>query len=394
MLGVWGKVIEMVEDGGERQVFNVFIRQRNETMKVMHYIEGNDRCQVGDWVQVNTSAVDLGLGTGGYGFVTGRLSPTSHSTAPSNHHGSDEGEDASEGFSAPKGYLMKRKGHLMERKGHLMKMRYSPQQTPVLAVEAPESRQHAFFRTPFSLEGKKVLVGELHSMLPVAASLLHKWQRPSKLVYIMDDQACLHLAFSDHVRRLKQKMNVRTITYGQALGGDLETINIYTALEAAVKVEEADHILITQGPGVTGTATKRGFSGMQLAHWVHAVHTCGGETVVIPRIQFADRRERHQGLSHHTLEPLAEHTLVRAHVPYPLHLEQTTDRDERLSRDMDVLRTRHDLHAVDIAAVKNDLEEALADYGVRIQTMGRTYEDEPYFFYAVAAAVYYYLQQT
>ncbi|WP_025026166.1 DUF3866 family protein [Caldalkalibacillus mannanilyticus] len=317
---------------------------------------------------MNTSALDLRLGTGGYAFVTSiHAEPCSTDKKSIDTH------------SYP---------------GHIMKLRYTPIQTPVLSVEAEESEEHWHFQSPFSLEGRNVFVGELHSMLPVLASLLLKGEPNKRLVYIMDDQAAMYLSFSQHVRELKKRINLITITYGQALGGDIEAINVYTALEAAVKVAKADHILITQGPGVIGTGTKRGFSGMQLVHWIHAIHSCQGKAIVIPRIQFADHRERHCGLSHHTFHPLAFHTFTPVSIPFPIQSMETgsplIEEDQLLKTQFSRLIHLHHVIPISLHSFQRELEQALAWYEKPIRTMGRNYLEEPYFFYAIGAAYYFY----
>jgi hypothetical protein len=365
-MGQKGEVLEVIEETNKIQILTVRICNTCQDIKVVHYKFHGRVCKQGSIVQVNTSAIDLGLGTGGYGFVISIY---------------DEIEERIEKTDYP---------------GHIMKLRYTPHQCPVLAVESPESKYHFHFQETFSLQGKKIFIGELHSMLPVLASLLYQRNPNTTLAYIMDDQASLCIAFSEHVRYLNERMNLTTITYGQSIGGDIEVVNIYTALEAAVKVTKADHIIITQGPGVVGTGTQRGFSGMQLAQWIHAIHTCGGEAIVIPRIQFSDKRERHNGLSHHTFEPLAHHTLTSAYLPYPVSKEKNNDayiagsRDQWLYTQFKALEKNHNVIPITLSLFQKELEQALLWYGRPIKTMGRGYEQEPYFFYAIGAAYYLY----
>lgn len=364
-MGQKGEVIGIIEETNKIQILTVRLRNSGQEIKAAHYKFHGEFCRQGSVVQVNTSAIDLGLGTGGFGFVISIY---------------DEPEDRIEKADYP---------------GHIMKLRYTPHQSPVLAIESPESNYHSRFQEPFSLQGKKIFIGELHSMLPVLACLLHQMNPDHTLAYIMDDQATLCIAISEHVRYLNGKIKLATITYGQSLGGDIEAVNIYTALEAAVKVVKAEHILITQGPGVVGTGTQRGFSGMQLALWIQAIHTCGGEAVVIPRIQFSDARERHHGLSHHTFEPLAHHTLTSAYLPYPVSEEQDNayiegSRDHWLYNQFRALETLHNVTPVTLSLFQKELEQALLWYGKPIKTMGRDYEQEPYFFYAIGAAYHLY----
>jgi hypothetical protein len=377
MFGYWGEVKRIEKETTTIQFLHVYLFQSAQEIKAIHYVYEKNYCQVGQTVQVNTSAIDLELGTGGFGFVMALMVV-------------NQDQVQAQALQPERYYYP----------GHIMKLRYTPHQTPVLAVESPESEYHSLFQSHFSLNGKKVLLSELHSTLPIMASLIHGWNPERKIAYIMDDQAALHIAFSDHVRYLKKKLNLVTITYGQALGGDIETVNLYTALEAAVKVVEADDIIISQGPGVAGTGTQRGFSGMQIVNWVHAIHTCGGESIVIPRIQFGDRRPRHRGLSHHTLEPLRNHTLVSAHLPFPVlrnHAEELSGEaldaeilDSTLQQQFSLLAEKHWVSPVSVQQFHQELEDAFQWYGRPIRTMGRSYVEERCFFYAVGAAYHLY----
>lgn len=358
MVGFWGEVIGIIEETKYIQFLFIHIKHIQKTIHAIHYVYLDERCTLGDMVKVNISAIQLQLGTGGYGFVIAK-SP----------HQEKNGMSPRAEFP-----------------GHIIKLRYTPYQTPILACEAPESKFHSLFNEEFHLQGKHVFLGELHSMLPIMVSLLKHWDAKRKIVYIMDDQAALYSSFSNHIRYLQEKADLTAITYGQALGGDLECINLYTALEAAVKIAEADDIIITQGPGVVGSRTERGFSGMQLVHWIHAVHTCGGQALIIPRIQFADKRFRHFGLSEHTLYPLLHHVLAPAVIPYPVSVGQENAEDDRLTMQTNKLKEKHEVIAVQVEEFKQDIEKAMQWYGKPIKTMGRDYTEDPYFFYAVGAS--------
>lgn len=363
MEGIWGEVRRIQWTDPQVQLAKVFIPEREEEVEAFYYRYGQREIRVGEKVLVNLAALDLQLGTGGYGFIM-----AAHSQG---------------GYGSKRG---------LSYGGRMIKWRYTPHQTPLMTVECEESPHHPLFCQPFSLEQRMVLVGELHSMLLVLAALLFQWQPQRKLVYIMDDQAALHLGVSLGLRRLKKLGQIVTITCGQAMGGDVEAVNLYTALEAAVKVAKGDDIIITQGPGVVGTRTTRGFSGMQLVHWIHAVSTLEGIPVVIPRLSFADGRSRHRGLSEHTRYPLAEHTLARVHLPYPVGEakgEKERQREELLASQLETLKEKHDLIPVETRLFREELDRAISRFG-EIKTMGRTYRDDPLFFEGVGAAFYYY----
>lgn len=365
MLGYWGEIRQVYEEHKQIQLLQVYLAALGKSVPAVYYVSYGERCQVGDWVKVNITALELDLGTGGYGFVMARC-----------NHSQEVVKDTASPYP-----------------GHIMKLRYTPWQTPVLVSEAPESEHHALFTEPFDLEGKYILLGELHSMLPVMVSLLRNWDPQRKIAYIMDDQAALYASFSQHLRYLQARYGLIVITYGQGLGGDLETVNLFTALEAAHKIVRADDVIITQGPGVVGTRTIRGFSGMQLVNWLHAVHTCGGRSMVIPRIQFTDKRSRHYGISQHTLYPLHAHALVPVILPVPVQKEQVTEEERIIWQQAEALREKHEVVPVPRSMFQAELEEALSSYERAITTMGKSYHEEPYFFYAIAACFHLYKER-
>ena len=55
--------------------------------------------------------------------------------------------------------------------GHIIKLRYTPLQTAVLSVEAPESPHHDALRLFAGLDDTPVVCSELHSQFPRYAPL-------------------------------------------------------------------------------------------------------------------------------------------------------------------------------------------------------------------------------
>lgn len=328
----------------------------------VHYGEPVQSLKPGDRVLLNTTAVKLGLGTGGVHFVHDVLEQTGIPGRPPAHA------------------------------GHIMKLRYTSLQRAILSVEEPASPYHELFRRKLSLEGMPVLVGELHSALPAAVSRIRQLaerhpagQKPA-IAYIMTDGAALPAAFSNHARRLKGLgWLAGSVTYGQAYGGDIEAVNKFTALLAARHVLNADIAIALPGPGTVGTGTRLGFSGTETAEMLHAVYTLQGCPIVIPRISMADKRVRHRGISHHTLTVLQELTLVRVHVPLPILGEKDARLLEAQLRSSEI-ELKHDVtwHA---PATGEEWREAMARYGMAISSMGRGPDQDPACFAAIGAAV-------
>ncbi|MGI6453371.1 MAG: DUF3866 family protein [Syntrophomonadaceae bacterium] len=237
----------------------------------------------GDKVLLNTTAVSLELGTGGYHYIIANLSGT--------------GKDAEGG-------------------GHIMKMRYTPQQIKVMSVEEEESPYHKQMAAADSLDNIPVIVCSLHSMLaPLCLYLAQERIRPA---YVMTDGGALPLVFSQAVDWLKQQQLLAgTVTVGHAFGGDLEAVNIFSGLLAAKVVFVPDVIIVAMGPGIVGTGTRWGFSGVEQGQVIDAVNALNGRSVAVPRISFADPRERHKGISHHTLTVLSRVCHTEAILPIP-----------------------------------------------------------------------------
>ncbi|MDQ4070368.1 MAG: DUF3866 family protein [Actinomycetota bacterium] len=225
---------------------------------------------VGDWVVVNTTAVDLGLGSGGWDVVHWNL--------------------ARESWSEPGG-------------GHVMKLRYTSLQVDT-GAEAEERDD---------LGAKPVVACDLHSQLAPVAAAFAEAAPGRRLTYVMTDSAALPFALSDLVARLVDEgLVAETITCGQAFGGQREAVNLHSALTLAT----GDAIVVAPGPGVVGTGSRLGFTGVEVAVVVDAAAKLGGRPIVAVRWSEADPRLRHRGQSHHTTTSLelASHPAV---VPTP-----------------------------------------------------------------------------
>jgi len=170
-----------------------------------------------------------------------------------------------------------------------------------------------------------------------------------------------------------------TVTTGQAFGGDLETVSLHSGLLAARHVLGAEVAVVTQGPGNLGTGTHWGFSGVACGEAVNAAAVLGGRPVGSLRISGADPRERHQGVSHHSLTSYGQVALARADIVVP---ELGGDLGDRVRAQAAPLAARHNLVSVTVTG----LAEALGASPAPLSTMGRGLdEDLPYFLAAAAA---------
>ncbi len=344
---VWATVGKIVQDLEGIQRLDVLLDEGESGPQALCYTTLSGRCARGDRVLVNTTAVDLGLGTGGDHLVVARGTRGVVLDDPS--------------------------------AGHIMKLRYTPLQRDVLSVEEQGSPHHDTMAHATTLDGMPVVCCGLHSqVLPVAAAV--KRARPeARVAYVMTDGAALPLALSQVVSRMTAAGLVdATITSGQAFGGDIEAVNLHSALLAARHVVGADVAVVAIGPGVVGTATPFGHGGVAQGEAMNAVGSLGGVPVACLRVSSADSRPRHQGVSHHTLTALGKIALVRVVVPVP-ELESSTTDGMVSALAADMIAEKHHVEHVEIGGMPDTR-------GISMRSMGRGVEDDPVFFAAAVAA--------
>lgn len=343
---VWGTVEIADEPQSGAQRLSVVLDGAAQAAGAIAYPALTGPCAEGERVLCNTTAVDLSLGTGGEHFVVARA-----------------GDGVSFSDSVP---------------GHIMKLRYTPLQRDVTAVEEPAGGHHAVMAEARSLDGMPVVCCGLHSQVPIAAAAAKESDPGLRIAYVMTDEASLPLAVSRLVPGMLEAQLVQsTITCGQAFGGEYEAVNLYSALLAARHVVQADLAIVALGPGIPGTATPFGHSGIAQGQAVNAVWSLGGIPVVALRVSFADERPRHRPVSHQTLTALTAVTLAPALVAVPV-----------LDDAHDALLTG----ALDRAGVwrcheQRKVSAALPDMrGMQVRSMGRSYAQDPAFYSAAAAA--------
>jgi len=348
---VWATVREVLRSEAGVQELDVATDDDRPPSVALNYPALAGVCVPGDRVLLNTTAVELGLGTGGRHFVAARL-----------------GEGCGVGLDAPSG-------------GHIMKLRYSPLQVDVVSVESPESPAHAAMSTAGTLDGMPVVCCGLHSQVVLVAAAVKRADPACRVAYCMSDGASLALPMSDVVRAgVRAGLIDATITCGQAFGGDREAVNVHSGLLAARHVEEAGIAIVAIGPGVVGTSTPFGHGGVAQGEAVNAVAALGGTPVCALRLSFADRRARHHGVSHHTLSALTRIALAPALVALPALPASQAEQVEEALEQAGVWRTHR---RVDIAPPRMERTDLR---GVEVTTMGRTAEDDPAFFSAAFAA--------
>jgi hypothetical protein len=305
--------------------------------------------EVGDRVVVNTTGIELELGTGGTAFILWNLD--------------GPGPDA-------------------RFDGHLVKMRYTPWQMDVLSVEAPESPHHDALTGATSLDGAPVVACGLHSQIAGVAAGIKAAAPDARVGYLMTDGGALPLAWSELVRSLRAAGLVDvTCTSGHAFGGELEAVNEFSGMVALRHAAHADVLIAALGPGVAGTGTALGFSSLEQGQLLDAAGMLGGRAVACLRISFADERERHRDISHHSITALRIGAARPCTVAAPYLQEEDGERIH-LQLAAAGIEARHQI----VYADGRPGLDLLHEKGIEVTSMGRSTEETPELFLAATAA--------
>ncbi|MEX0766898.1 MAG: DUF3866 family protein [Microthrixaceae bacterium] len=293
-------------------------------------------CSVGDQLVLNTTAVDLQLGTGGWHVVHWNLSLNE--------------------FISP-------------GPDHIMKLRYTSLQFDAGTDELnhPECDQ-ALNKTP-------VVVCSVHSQIAAVAAAFAHFAPDHSLAYVMTDGASLPIVISDLVAELKSKQLISaTVTAGHAFGGDLEAVNVASGLGLAVHTQRADAVVVCMGPGVVGTGTALGTTAIEVSSVLDLVAALGGTPILCVRASSGDPRQRHRGLSHHS-RTIAELT----------HCAPWVAATTPQLADLPGVRVARTDHSQDLPKAV-DVVELMGSRGLQTTTMGRHIHEDLLFFENAAAA--------
>ena len=308
-------------------------------------------CREGDEVLVNTEALDLGLGSGGFDIVCANL------TRRVDSGGSGE--------------------------AHVMKLNYSPIQHSVDPVEVQHTGDG-----PELARRLPVLVLPLHGHLAPASWAFAQADPGGSLGYVQTPGGALPGTLSRDVALLRERGLIRGhVTAGPCYGGEHEAISVPGALCAAAEGLGWDAVVAGPGPGILGSASRYGHGGIAALDVAHAALALGLPTLVSPRLSASDPRERHRGLSHHSASVL-ELLLgtVRVPVPetdaggWPTDAPEGGSAPDALAAIAEACGDRHD-----VAVEPVDLD-GYAGAGLPTRTMGRELADDPLFFAAPLAA--------
>ena len=294
----------------------------------------------GDEVVVNTAALDLRLGSGGFDVV--------HVNLTRGLEGGGEGGE------------------------HVMKLNYTSLQHP---VEPAEGRNA--FDTPDNAKALRptapLVVLPLHGHLAPAAWAAAQGTSELKVGYVQTGGGALPGSFSRDVKELRERgLLCGHITAAPAYGGEHEALSLTGALDAAGQLGW-DAILAGPGPGIIGSETRLGHGGMAALDTAHAALALGLPTLISPRLSAADPRERHRGLSHHTRTVL-DLLLAPVEIAAP-------EGEEEVVASLELATAGR--HRLQVGAVDLD---GYAATGLPARTMGRDLAEDPLFFAAPLAA--------
>ena len=332
-----------------QELIRATVDMGDTTIEAIGYPEMCPRVEVGDRVVVNTTGIDLGLGTGGTGFILWNLD-----AAPT---------DA-------------------RLDGHIIKLRYTPWQMNVATVEAPESPHHEVMVDATSLEGTPVVACSLHSQVPAVAGGIKAAKPAAKVGYLMTDGAALPICLSDLVAEMSGNGLIdATCTTGHAFGGDLEAVTTFSGLIALRHVARCDFVIAAMGPGVVGTGTALGNTALEQGQLLDAITALGGRAIAALRISFDDERERHRGISHHSRTALAVSARERATVVVPKLRPERSRAVQRQLQGSPICER----HRVVVEDGRPGVR-LLLERGMNPSSMGRRMTEAPELWLAAAAA--------
>ena len=361
-----GTVQREIRRWGDAVEYEVALKSHAEqevvTARALAYLPQVGEAQIGDRVLLSASAVARGLGTGGYMLIVAIPDRLPADPPP--------------------------------QLGHIVKARYTPSQFMVQGVDEQESPWHEVLAEADSIHGMPVIGADLHSAVPAIAWVIAQLRPGTRVAYIMNDGGALPAWFSMAGVQLREAgLILGTITCGQAYGGELEAVNVYSALLAARLVWNADVAIVAQGPGNLGTGTKWGFSGVNVGEALNAASILGGQPIAALRCSNADKRGRHFGISHHTLRVLEDIVTAQCAVPVPefcgddaLSAKLSADQEFSAAFGAGVTSITGHQNLVLSSVPTSGFTAMLRDCPIALRTMGRDLDGDPASFLAAAAA--------
>jgi hypothetical protein len=278
---------------------------------------------LGDDVIVNTQASELQLGSGGFDVLHVNLT---------------------RGLDLP-----------ADPDAHVMKLPYTPIQLAVRHAEEDDE-------PATSLAGLPVVCCLLHSQVAAVCAGIG---REARIAYVQVAGGALPVSLSDALRALCEQGYIEhAVAVGACFDGDIACVSTASAFLWS-EAQHVDAVICAIGPGIVGTSSGFGHGATAAAEAANVATALAGVPVIAVRASQGDSRERHAGVSHHTLAVL-DLCLGDVVLPWPLGYEAPTELERQEQIDV------------------NGWEQACA--GLPLSHMGRGPEDDPVFFAAAFAA--------
>lgn len=340
--------------------------------------------QPGDEVVVNTQALDLGLGSGGYDVVHVNL------TRGLSDAGASPVRQANPTHQANPARQMSH-----DRPSIVMKLNYTSLQHAVRPVEDE--------RLSLPLE-RPVAVLALHGQLaPLAWAFAQaRGSGDARLGYVQTAGGALPGGHSRTVAELRERgLLAGHITAGPTYGGEAEAVTVAGALHHGLQRLGWDAAVCGPGPGIVGSGSPLGHGGMAALDSAHVALALGCRTLLVARMSSGDPRPRHRGISHHTLSVL-DLLLAPVTVALPAGMRSPVGADLRAglgsvfggampSRPGLALDGERPTARGPASITRHDWRRAVVDLpgyvasGLPAQTMGRGLAEDPLFFGAALA---------
>lgn len=348
-----GRVIDILYKNNKIQILKVENLNKTLIEQAVNYIDETGPCSANDMVVINTIGNRLRLGTGGYNFVYLNLSGKFEEERP-----------------------------LDRKDGHIIKMKYSPGQIRVKTVEENMENKN-IFEINSRIPQKPVVYAILHSMISPLVKTI-KYLNPNAIIScVYTYGGAMNANNSFTLKKLRSAGLVNSvITTGECYGGDYESINIMSGILFGINGLNSDIIIVCCGPGVAGSSTYYGFSTFDFIGAIYMAKLSGLLPVIIPRTSMTDSRERHQGVSMQSI------AILQA-LDFPVHVPVYKDNEDKKGFDHIYeqlckygIIDKHIVKFIDDAAVKETVGYTAEDTRV----MGRSYAEDPCFFYNCSSA--------
>ena len=319
---IWAQVLEVLDTDRDIQQLKVMVIDPivsiSETMTALHYMSYGPACTVGQLVLLNVvgSVYPSVLeNTGDLAFVI----PSTSFSEPwagviDAQNGALISDRTSDSVSDTPASAVRLNSSGIA--GQAIKLGNMPLERRVLAVDEPLSPYHNLMVAANDLNLIPVICCVSHYQVPLVAAAIKSAHEESRVVYCMSDETGLSIDFSNEIDFcVKTGLIDASITCGQAMGGDFEAVNLYSALLAGRYIANADYLICSTGVGDYDTGTLYGNLGVAQAQAINVAATLNGTPIAVLRISETD--DNPADVSAMSLHALTRVTLAEALIAVP-----------------------------------------------------------------------------